>query len=52
MGEEGGGISLRDSVISGNASVTSSNTERASISLQDSAIAGDVTIVQNTLDSR
>ena len=51
MGEEGGGISLRDSVISGNASVTSSNTERASISLQDSAIAGDVTIVQNTLDS-
>jgi hypothetical protein len=45
------GISVRDGVIAGDASVTSSGSGVAQINLQDSAIAGDVTIVQNTMNT-
>ncbi|MEK9694904.1 MAG: hypothetical protein VW270_04010, partial [Candidatus Poseidoniales archaeon] len=45
------GISVRDGVIAGDASVTSTGSGVAQINLQDSAIAGDVTIVQNTMNT-
>jgi hypothetical protein len=45
------GISVRDGVIAGDASVTSSGSGVAQINVQDSAIAGDVTIVQNTMNT-